>query len=151
MAANEGIIEGQDLLVYVATVAIAHSTTCAMTPTMETRTRATKDTGKFVNRVGGLLDWEVTAEALAMYGTGNYNTLLTAMLTRQPVTVKFAGRDASATPTDDDWTPEEIGDTYYEGQALITNLPLTAPKNADATFSITLSAAGKLEIKTVAA
>jgi hypothetical protein len=52
---------------------------------------------------------------------------------------------------DDDWTPKQIGDSYYEGPALPTQLPLTAPKNADATFSATFAGTGKLEIITVAA
>ncbi|MFA7466959.1 MAG: phage tail tube protein [Desulfotomaculaceae bacterium] len=148
MAANTGIIEGQDLLVYVAGTAIAHSTTCTLSPTVETRDRVTKDTGKWKTKKAGMLDWEVTAEALAMYGAGNYHTLLAAMITRADVTIKFAGRDASVDPTNDNFTTEQTGDTYYEGPGIITQLPQTAPNNADATFTITITGNGELETKT---
>lgn len=147
MAANTGIIEGQDLLVYVDATPIAHSTTCTMTPTMETRDRVTKDTGKWKSKKAGLLDWEVTSEGLAMYGSGNYNDLYAAMITRAPVTIKFSGRDA--VDDNDTWTAQQDGDTYYEGQGYITNLPETAPNNEDATFTITITGDGELGQKTL--
>jgi predicted secreted protein len=142
MAANTGIIEGQDLVLYVSGSAVAHSTTCTLSPTVETRERISKDTGKYKTKVAGLIDWEVSADALACYGTTNYMALYLLMIARTPLAVKFQGR--AAVDALDNWIPEATGDKYYTGNAIITSMPMTAPNNADATFSITLSGTGTL-------
>ena len=138
--ANAGIIQGQDLVVYVSGAAVAHSTSCVFSPTVEVRDRISKDTGKYKSKVAGLIDWEVTADALACYGTTNYMALYLLMLNRTPLVVKFAGR--AAVDAADNWVAEVTGDMYYSGNAIITSMPLTAPNNADATFSITFSGTG---------
>jgi predicted secreted protein len=145
MAANTGVIEGQDLLLYVGGTAVAHSTTCVLTPSVETRDRLTKDTGKFKTKVGGLIDWEVSADALAAYDGNSYHTLFALMTARAAVTIKFAGRTVG-----ENWKTEQVGDKYFEGSAIITSMPMTAPNNADATFSISLTGTGLLDQKTKA-
>ena len=143
MAANTGIIEGQDLLLYAGGTAIAHSTSCVFSPSVEVRDRLTKDTGKYKTKVGGLIDWEVSADALAAYDGHNYHTLFALMIARAAITVKFAGRTVG-----ENWKTEQVGDKYFEGSAIITSMPLTAPNNADATFSITLAGTGLPDLKT---
>ena len=139
--ANTGIIQGQDLVVYVDGSAVAHSTNCVFTPSVEVRDRVSKDTGKYKTKVAGLIDWEVSADGLACYGSGNYFALYTKMLLRAEVDIKFAGR--SAGDGTENYTAEADDDYFYSGHALITALPLTAPNNADATFSITLAGTGE--------
>lgn len=152
MSANTGVIEGQDLVLYIEVAGVptpvAHSTSHTLEPSAETRNRLSKDTGKWKNKVAGLLDWKAGCEVLAMYDEYSYHDLFALMVARTPVTLKLAGRDAI--DTNDNWKPEQIGDTYYEGDAIITSLPLTAPNNADATFSISFEGTGALTPKTVA-
>ena len=153
MAANTGVIEGQDLLLYIdvagVPTAIAHATSHSLEVTMETRDRVSKDTGKWATKVAGILGWTASCEALAMYDGYNYHSLFDLMVARTPVTVKLAGRIAVG--DNDNWKTEQVGDSYYEGQALITGLPLTAPNNEDATFSCSFEGTGELEKKTVPA
>lgn len=146
MAANTGVIEGQDLLLYVNSTAVAHSQTCTMSPTVEVRDRLSKDTGKYKGKVAGLIDWEVSADALAAYDGHSFSTLYALMIARTALTIKFAGR--AAVGTSDNWKAEQVGDKYFQGSAIITAMPLSAPNNADATFSITLAGTGLLELKT---
>lgn len=154
MAANTGVIEGQDLVLFIETApgtwtAVAHGTSHSIEPTMETRDRLSKDTGKWKGKVGSLLGWTASCEALACYDGTSYHTLFALWVARTPVKLKLAGRDA--VDDNDTWKPEEIGDKYLEGMALITGLPLNAPNNEDATFSISFDGDGPLESKTVAA
>ncbi|PTN08042.1 putative secreted protein [Mangrovibacterium marinum] len=152
MAANTGVIEGQDLILYIEVegvpTPIAHSTQHTLEPSVETRDRVSKDTGKWKNKVAGLLDWKAGCDALACYDGFSYATLFGLMISRQPVTLKLAGRDA--VDSNDNWTPEQAGDTYFEGEAIISSLPKTAPNNADATFSVSFEGTGELTAKTVA-
>lgn len=154
MAANTGVIEGQDLVLFIETAPgtwtpVAHGTSHSIEPSMETRDRLSKDTGKWKGKVASLLGWTASCEALACYDGTSYHTLYALMITRAEVKLKLAGRDA--VDDNDNWVPEEIGDKYLEGGAFITGLPLTAPNNEDATFSISFEGNGPLELKTVAA
>lgn len=148
MAANTGFIQGQDLVVYIGSNAVAHSTSCVFTPSVETRPRISKDTGGFNAKVAGLGDWEISADALACYDGHSYFELLALLQAKDPVTVKFSGR-----PTDSSgyFTPEAVGDKYITGSGIITQLPLTAPNNADATFSITIAGVADFTIATKSA
>jgi len=154
MAANTGVMEGQDLLLYIESAAgvwtpIAHATSHSLEPTLETRDRLSKDTGKWKKKVAGLLGWTATCEALACYDGYSYSSLLALQIARTPVKLKLAGR--AAEDDNDTWTPEQIGDKYWEGDAIITGLPLTAPNNEDATFSCSFEGTGALEEKTKSA
>jgi len=142
MAVNTGVIEGQDLLLFVGATAIAHATTHSLEPSAEVRDRLSKDTGKWKNKVAGLLDWKANCDALACYDGNSYHTLFAMMIARTPVIVKLAGR--AAVDDNDNWKPEQTGDTYYTGNAIITGLPLTAPNNEDATFSCSFEGTGPL-------
>lgn len=154
MAANEGVIEGNDLMLYVETAVgtwtpAAHATSHSIEPSMETRDRVSKDTGKWKKKVASLLGWTASVEALACYDGFSYHSLLALMIQRKPVKIKLSGRDA--VDDNDNWKPEEIGDNYLEGMALITGLPKKAPLNEDATFTCSFDGDGPLEPKVVAA
>jgi predicted secreted protein len=151
---NSGVIEGTDLLLYIETAPgvwtpVAHATTHSIEPSMETRERLSKDTGKWKQKVAGLLDWKASCEALACYDGNSYHTVYALMIARAKVKLKLAGRDA--VDENDNWKEEELGDQFLEGDAFITGLPLTAPNKEDATFSISFDGTGPLEPKTVAA
>lgn len=148
---NTGVIEGQDLVLYIEVASvwtpIAHSKSHTLEPSGQTRERSSKDTGKWVHKVMSLLSWTAGCEALACHDGFSYNDIFALWVNRQPVKIKIAGRDA--VDSNDTWTPEQVGDTYFEGQALIVNIPKNAPNNEDATFSISFEGTGKLEPKTV--
>lgn len=150
---NTGVIEGQDLVLYIDVAGtptpVAHSTSHTLEPSGETRDRVSKDTGKWKTKVMGLLDWTAGCEALACYDGYTYKDIFALFVARAPVTIQIAGRDA--VDANDNWTAEQVGDTYFEGDALIANLPLNMPNNEDATFSISFEGTGELKPLTVAA
>jgi predicted secreted protein len=153
MPVNTGVIEGQDLMLYVESAPsvwtpVAHATSHSIEPSAETRDRLSKDTGKWKTKVAGLLGWTASCEALACYDGSSFHTLYALMIARTPVKLKLAGREA--VNTNDNFKPEVIGDSYLEGSAFITGLPLTAPNNEDATFSCSFEGTGPLAVKTVA-
>lgn len=150
---NTGFIVGTDLLLYIETAAgvwtpIAHATSHSIEPSMETRDRATKDTGKWKGKVAGLLGWTASCEALALYDGYSWHDLFALFTNRTKVKIKLAGRTAGTTGQ---YIPELAGDKYAEGSAYITSMPLTAPNNEDATMSVSFEGDGELEQKTVAA
>lgn len=148
MADETRVYEGQDLLLFVEGTAVCHSTTHSLEVTLDLRDRVSKDTGKWKGKKPNLLGWKASCDALACYNGYNYHELYAMMIAREPVTVKLAGH--AAIDDNDTWTPEASGDTYYEGSAYITGLPLSAPNNEDATFSCSFEGDGELEQKTVA-
>jgi len=151
MAANTGIIEGQDLIVFVDVAGtptpIAHTTSHTIEVTLGTRDRVSKDTGKWARKMPNLLGWTMNVEALATYDGYGYHDLFDLQIARTPVTIKSAGR--AAVDSNDTWAPEQVGDAYYEGSAYITGLPMSAPNNEDGTFSCSFEGDGELEKKTV--
>jgi hypothetical protein len=70
MAANTGIIQGRTWLYTWPELLLRIQRPVPWTPTLETRDRATKDTGKWASKVGGLLSWEISRKALRCYGSG---------------------------------------------------------------------------------
>lgn len=154
MAANTGIIEGQDMMLFVdvsgTMTAISHATSHTIETGLETRQRNTKDTGKWDAKTPGLLNWTVSSENLAAYDGYSYYDLLALQKARTKITVKLSGRAASGDGTDD-WVAEQTGDSYEEGSGYITSISRNDPKNADSTMSITIEGDGELETKTVSA
>lgn len=146
--ANTGVVQGQDFMLYIGGVPVAHSQTCTLSPTVEVRDRISKDTGKYKTKVAGLIDWEVSSDALACYGAVNYFDLYATMILRAAVVVKFSGRAVG--DGTENYTAEVEDDFYYTGNAIITAMPMSAPNNADATFSITLAGTGELAQEQVA-
>lgn len=150
---NTGVIEGQDLVLYIDVAGtptpIAHSKTHTLEPVGEVRERVSKDTGKWKSKVAGLLDWKATCEALDCYDGYSYKELFALFVARAPVTIQIAGRDA--VDDNDNWTAEAVGDTYFEGDAIIASLPRNLPNNEDAKFTISFEGTGELTPQTVAA
>jgi predicted secreted protein len=153
MAANTGVIQGQDyvLAIMVATTwtPIAHSTTHTLDVNMEVRDRASKDSGIWKSKVPGLLGWSATSESLALYDGYSFNDLKALMDARTKVQVKLAGR--AATAGDDNYEPQQTGDDYYEGYGYITRASLNAPNSQDSTCTVSIEGDGELEHKTVSA
>lgn len=155
MAANTGIIDGGDILVYVkvATVwtPVAHCTECSIQNSTEVRTRATKDTGVFDQKRAGKQGTTISVSALAMYNSFNYFALRALQLARTEVVLKYSGRPAKDVTDGKTATAEEIGDSYETGTFIITSVERNDAKDADSTMSASFENSGSITIVQVVA
>lgn len=157
MAANTGIIDGGDILVYVNTgtdVApvwspAAHCTECSIQNSTEIRKRSTKDTGKFAEKRAGEQTTTISVSALATYGDFNYFSLRSLQLAGAAVKVKYSGRPAADVTAGKAITAEQVGDKYEEGMFIINSVERNDAKDADSTMTAQFENSGAVEIKTV--
>ena len=158
MAANSGIIDGGDILVYVNTgtaqsptwLPAAHCTECSIQNSTEVRKRSTKDTGQFAEKRAGEQTTNISVNALATYGDFNYFSLRELQLAGTPVMVKYSGRPAADVTAGKALVAEQAGDKYEEGLFLITSVERNDAKDADSTMTAQFENSGAVEIKTVA-
>lgn len=152
MAANTGIIDGGDLLLYVeiATVwtLIGEATSHQLSRKSEVRVRRTKTTGKYPARKVIGLDAEVTTDCLATYDGYGYYDLCALQEAKTPVKLKLAGKATAG-----DGVAEQAGDKYQEATFVIDSIDLNAKEGDDAGFTAKFSIEGGtstngLEIKT---
>jgi len=124
--ATTGILNGTDLLVYVGSDAIAHSTSCSLSLSMDTRDATTKDSAGWTDRLEGLRSWEISGEGLvALDAEYGFTDLFALYNGRTSATVKFS--------------TEVSGDKYYSGTAYLTSLEQEAPTEDNTSFSFTFS------------
>lgn len=161
MAANTGIIDGGDILVYLNTGTVAvpvwtpafHCTECSIDHSTELRTRKTKDTGQSSQKRAGEQSTTVNVSALAAYpGTGfNYFTLREKQLAKEELQVKYSGRPAADVTAGNAEVSEQVGDKYEKGMFLITKVSRNDKKGEDGTMTATFENSGDVTIETVAA
>jgi hypothetical protein len=159
MAANTGIIDGGDILVYVNTgtvlsptwTPVAHCTECSISHSTEIRKRMTKDTGKSSEKKAAEQTTTINVSALRTYGAYNYFDLRAIQLAGTEVQLKYSGRPAADLAAGLVEVAEQVGDKYEEGMFIITSLDSTDAKNADSTMKATFENSGLPEVKTVAA
>lgn len=159
MAANTGIINGGDIMLYVNTgteqaptwTPSAHATEHKISHSTELRKRKTKDTGKSSQKKAGEQTTTITVAALATYGTHNYFDLRTLQLAGTEVMLKYSGRPEADVTAGKCEIAEQVGDKYEQGKFIITSLERTDPTDADSTMSCTFENSGLPEVKTVAA
>lgn len=140
------IIKGDDLMLFDASGnSLAFATSHTFTMTGETVDISSKDHGIYTASSVNKISWEITSENL--YTTEDYDKLFDYMIARQPITVFFgtkAETDPEKTVADgdhDNWTK---GAHLRSGQAIITSLVSNAANNENATYSLTLTGAGKI-------
>ena len=155
--ANEGVIDGGDLLLYVKVgstwTLIGEAKSHSLSNKSEVRIRRTKSSGLYPSRRIVGLDASVTTDCLVTYDGYGYFDLLTLQQSRTSVKLKLAGRTAQVAGRGD---VEEAGDKYLEASFVIESLDLNAPNEDDASFTANFSIDGNespngLEIKTVSA
>jgi len=159
MAANAGIIDGGDIMVYINTgtaevpvwTAGAHCTEHSIKNSTEVRTRSTKDTGQFDEKRGGKQNTTISISALATYGAYSYYDYRALQLAKTPVLVKYSGRPAAEVTAGKCVIAEQVGDKFEKGLFLITACDRNDAKDADSTLSVTLENSGAVTIETVAA
>jgi hypothetical protein len=162
MAANSGIIDGGDILVYLNTgtdsvpiwAPAFHCTECSIEHSMTLRTRKTKDTGAASEKRPDELSTTINVSALATYdatGKFNYFSLRAAQLAKSKLMLKYSGRpeaDETAGLCD---IAEAVGDFYEKGYFYITKVSRNDKKGEDSTMSATFENTGLPTIETVAA
>lgn len=157
MAANTGIIDGGDIMLYVNTGTSetpvwtpgAHCTEHKITHSTEVRKRLTKDTGKFSEKIAGEQTTTISVTALTTYGSHSYFELRALQVAGDPVLLKYSGRPAADVTAGKAEVAEEVGDKYEEGLFLITSLERNDAKNADSTMTAQFENSGAVEVKTV--
>lgn len=155
MAANTGVIDGGDILVYVkvATVwtPVAHCTECSIQNSTEVRSRSTKDTGRFDEKRAGKQSTTISVSALATYDTYNYFDLRAIQLAGTPVLLKYSGRPAADVTAGKAVISEQTGDKYESGTFIITSVERNDAKDADSTMSASFENSGAVTIGTAPA
>lgn len=159
MAANSGIIDGGDILVYVNTgtaevpvwTPMFHCKECSIKHSTEIRKRLTKDTGKSAEKRAGEQTTVVSVSGLATYGAYNYFDLRALQKAGTPVTLKYSGRPEADVTAGKAEVHEEVGDKYEEGLFIITSVERNDPKAEDSTMSASFENSGDTELKTVEA
>jgi len=151
MANNESnrISYGGDMMIFISTGStnypIAFSNNATLERNRDTIEVSNKDSDGNKEYIYGDKSWSMTSDALYSYVllSGNtrnsYDELFTMMESNTPVNVSFARK----TGTNPNWTVDSTYKTYT-GTALIASLPLTAPNNDLASFSIKLQGTGAL-------
>jgi len=146
------IVKGDDLMLFDKDgKSIAYATAHTLTLSGETVDISSKDHGIWGASEVNKITWEITSENL--YTDAAYESLFDIMMAREPITVSFghkAENDPEKTVADGDyenWTPADTG--VYQGRAYLTSLVANANTGENATFSVTLTGAGKI-IKTAA-
>lgn len=155
MAANAGVIDGGDIMVYVkvATVwtPVAHCTECSIQNSTEVRSRSTKDTGKFDEKRAGKQNTTISVSALATYDTYNYFELRALQLAGTSVLLKYSGRPTADVTAGKANIAEQTGDKYETGTFIITSVERNDAKDADSTMSATFENSGTVTIGTAPA
>jgi hypothetical protein len=151
MAANTGVVNGSDMLLYVtvATVLtpIAHITNQSFDSSMATKDRSSKDTGSFVVKRKGKITSSISFEGLCCYNSYSYNELYALHIAGTEITVKYGGHKDSTR----DGVQEQVGDKYFTCTGIISALKRQDNNDEDSTISGTIEFTAQPVVTTVAA
>ena len=112
--------------------AIAHCTSASISMNMDLRDSTTKSSGGWQENLGGLKSWELSGDAFVQVAgaTGADIVELTASL--------FAGLKVQCT--------FGLSGMLYDGEAIINSISIDAGVEENATFSISLTGTGQLDL-----
>lgn len=142
MAQTTGILNGTDLVVFVHNggsagsiadyTAIAHLTDCSVSPSKATRDISSKSSAGNAEHLPSQFSWTASASGLyshdAAYGYSQLNTLF------------LAGTKVTLLIGD----PSDGANLCHKGESYLTSLPLTAPNEDNATYSVEFQGTGAL-------
>ena len=145
MAANtSALVYGGDFMIFLGTTPIAFSTSAKLTINMKTREASSKDSGNWVDKLPGKLDWNVSTDALysdgALTGATGYSTLYGYMVARSGLTMAFAQKSG----TTQQWAMDTATKNYFHGTVYITNLDVSSPDGEQVTFTMSAEGSGEL-------
>lgn len=141
------IIKGSNLMLFDAQgKSLAYATNHTLSLNGDAQDVSSKDHGIWGASEVNKITWEITSENL--FTTQEFDNLFTKMVARTAIDVFFglkAEADDGKTVVDGDYTNWSKGAGCYTGKAFITSLQANAANGENATFSITLTGAGKIE------
>jgi len=136
MAANTGVINGSDMLLFitVATVLtpIAHLTGMSFDSSMATKDRSSKDTGSFVIKRKGKITSSISFDGLMTYGSYSFWELYALHVAGTPVVIKYGGF------TTGDGVDEQPGDKFFTCTGIIASIKRNDPNDEDSTLNGTI-------------
>lgn len=130
--ATAGIFNGTNLNLKLATLPIAHATSCEISFSHSPREITSKDSGGVTERAPGKKDTTISADALYAEDHGGTKTGISVLFTAWKNRTKLAF----------DFTSGVTGDKKYTGDCYITDLSANAGVEENATFSISLAVDG---------
>ncbi|MEY2647015.1 MAG: Phage tail tube protein [Bacteroidota bacterium] len=139
--ATSGVFNGTSLVVLIGSEVVAHATSCSLSFSVDLPETTDKQSGGWVEHLGGAKSWSLTTDGLATVdpaATASYYTtseLMTAIAARTAVTVKF---------TTVNGTTPVAGDRYWSGSAFIESMDITADMESPVTYSVSFTGTGEL-------
>lgn len=121
-------IKGVDILVNIGTIKVGGQRGATLNRSAETMETTNKDSAGFREYEQSFKDWTVEADGLFIDGDAGFTALEDAYMGGTKVEVQVA-------------MPSGV---KYTGQAIVTELPIEAPYDDMATYTITLQGSGLL-------
>ena len=143
MAMTTGIINGTDMIIFVHNggsagtiadyTAVGHLQECSVSPSRATRDITTKSSAGYSEAAGALFSWTASGSSLyAMDAAYGYTALYTLMTASTKITIMFGD-------------PTDGANLVHKGDGLITSMPLTAPMEDNASFTVEVQGTGQLQ------
>lgn len=136
--ATQGVFNGTLLVVKVGGVAIAHSTSCSLSVSVDLPEATTKDSGGWAQQIQGVRSWSVSTDGLAVIESAaagiNVEDLFSSISSRTDVTLTFSTFVS--------------GDKIWTGSAAVESLDFTGDMESPATFSASFTGTGALVMTT---
>jgi TP901-1 family phage major tail protein len=136
--ATAGVFNGTLLVVKVGGVAVAHSTSCSLSVSVDLPEATTKDSGGWAQQIQGVRSWSVSTDGLAVIESAaagiNVEDLFSSISSRTDVTLTFSTFVS--------------GDKIWTGSAAVESLDFTGDMESPATFSASFTGTGALVMTT---
>jgi predicted secreted protein len=138
--ANDGVLEGIDLILSVGGKALGYSTGCKVSTSTETGERITKEatSGKWKDKYAKSFSESISVDGLVLKDPDSekptYEELKAMQLSGEPIEAQYSIREGS--------TREGKTAGGYKGKYIITSLELDAQAGEDAKYSATLENSG---------
>lgn len=131
-ARTVGPISGTNLLLIVASNAVATSTNCSCVLNTDMRDISNKDSAGWKSVLPGMRNWTLSTEGLISFDqTYNYTYFMNLQINKTRVAVKFQSTNTA-------------GDIYFSGYAYVTSVSASAQNEANATFTVSMVGDGAL-------
>ena len=132
--ATSGPINGTKFGVYLDNNLIGYGTSASVNITHSPRSTTNNNSGGYTTRMAGVIDWEMSCDYLmsmdGMPQNKYYQLFNTYLNSRAILVVKFQSTTS--------------GDVGFQGNALVSELSISAPMEETSTVSVSLVAAGPL-------
>jgi len=138
------VVNGTDLLLSMNGAVVAHAKSHTISVSTDMRDTTSKSSAGWKEQAKGRFSWNAKVDGLVSYEAGlcNYSSLMTAMLAGVEVTITSID-NTGGTIVGGLVTPL-AGAAKYTGNAIITNVELSAGDGENVTFSVSFEGTGAL-------